>query len=189
MLTEDRPMAAAIAHDGRSDVDALLAAFAERQRRAGRKVLGLVMQHRAPAEGCQAAMVLTDIDSGDEYLVSQPLGSDSTACRADPQGFAQASAVFRDALGRAPDLVVCNRFGALEAEGGGFAAELLALLERGIPVLTVVGTRYADAWLRFVGEATALPADPQAWEAWLDAVLRQCRGRDPQPADARPPAP
>ena len=36
--------------------------------------------------------------------------------------------MLRDALGRRPDLVVCNRFGVLEAEGGGFAAELLDLL-------------------------------------------------------------
>ena len=184
LSTDDRPAVAAIAHDGANDVDALLAAFAERQRRNGRKVLGLVMRHRAPAEGCRAAMFLTDIDTGDEYLVSQPLGSDSTACRADPQGFAQASAVFRDALGREPDLVVCNRFGALEAEGGGFSAELLALLERGIPVLTVVGTRYADKWLRFVGEATALPAEPDAWEAWFDSVLQRRHGMDSRVSSA-----
>lgn len=164
---------AAVVHDGRCDVDALLAAFATRQRSAGRTVLGLVMQHRAPAEGCLAAMVLTDVDTGTEYLVSQSLGSQAASCRADPRGFAQASEVFRDALGRAPDLVVCNRFGALEAEGGGFAAELLALLEQGIPVLTVVGTRYAQAWQRFVGEAVSLPADPAAWEAWFDGVLQQ----------------
>ena len=177
LAPDDRPPVAAIAHDGRSDVDAQLAAFAARQRGAGRGVLGLVMQHRAPAEGCLAAMVLTDVDTGREYLVSQSLGSQAASCRADPHGFAQASEVFRDALGRAPDLVVCNRFGALEAEGGGFAAELLALLERGIPVLTVVGTRYAGAWQRFVGEAAvSLPADPAAWEAWFDGVLQQRRG-------------
>lgn len=172
---DDRPVVAAIAHDGSGDIDALLAAFADRQRRRGREVLGLVMRHRAPDQGCRAAMVLTDIRTGGEYLVSQPLGSDATACRADPQGFAQASEVFRDALERAPDLVVCNRFGALEAEGGGFAAELLALLERGIAVLTVVSPRHADAWQRFVGEATALDCDPATWEAWLDTVAPQRR--------------
>jgi hypothetical protein len=170
---DDRPIVAAIAHDGGDDVDALLAAFAHRQRARGRRVLGLVMRHRAAAEGCRAAMFLSDLDSGREYLVSQALGADSTSCRADPQGFAQASAVLRDALEREPDLVVCNRFGVLEAEGGGFAAELLALLERGIAVLTVVGPRHADAWQRFVGEADALTSDPADWERWFDAVMRK----------------
>jgi hypothetical protein len=118
-------------------------------------------------------MVLTDIDTGEEYLVSQALGSESASCSADPQGFARASRVLRDALDRSPDLVVCNRFGSLEATNGGFVAELLALLERGIPVLTVVAPAHVDAWERFVGEAPLLPIDPVAWAAWLDAVVLQ----------------
>jgi hypothetical protein len=117
-------------------------------------------------------MVLTDIDSGEEYLVSQALGSGSSACSADPRGFARASRVLRDALLRQPDLVVCNRFGSLEAEGGGFAAELLDLLVQGIPVLTVVSTRHLGAWRQFIGEAPLLSADPAAWSGWFDAVSR-----------------
>ena len=163
---------AAIAHDGCNDVDAWLRRFVQEQRLAGRKVLGLVKAPREGDPGCQDDLVLMDIDSGQEYLVSQRLGPGSNACKADPQGFARASRVLRDALERQPDLVVCNRFGALEAENGGFVAELLALLERGIPVLTVVGPRHQEAWQRFVGAGALLPADPAAWAAWLEEVLR-----------------
>jgi hypothetical protein len=169
--TGAHPVVAAIHHDGSSDVDAALADFAARQRRAGRRVLGLLMRHRNADAGCPAAMILTDIDTGDEYLVSQPLGSGSSACSADPQGFARASRVLHDALGRQPDLVISNRFGLLEAGNGGFAAELLALLVAGIPVLTVVSTRHLDAWRRFIGEAPMLPNVPAAWVAWLDDAL------------------
>jgi hypothetical protein len=177
----DLPPVAAIEHDGRVDVDELLADFARQQRGAGRQVLGLVMRHRDRGAACQASMLLTDIDTGDEYLVSQPLGADSSACRADPQGFAQASRVLRDAADRQPDLVICNRFGALEAENGGFVAELLALMERGIPVLTAVGPRYQDAWQRFVGAAARLPAQPEAWAAWFEQVLQRRDGQDAAP--------
>jgi nucleoside-triphosphatase THEP1 len=173
---DEQPTAAAICHDGRIDLDDLLVAFVERQRYTGRRVLGLVMKHRDRGDGCKAAMVLTDIDTGEEFLVSQALGPESTSCSADPQGFARASRVLRDAVDREPDLVICNRFGSLEAANGGFVAELLALLERGIPVLTVVAPAHADAWQRFVGEAPLLPVDPVAWTAWLDAVLLH-RGR------------
>jgi len=168
--------AAAIRHDGRTDIDDLLLAFAERQRLAGRRILGLVMKPRDRGDGCRAAMVLIDIDTGDEYPVSQELGSGSASCSADPQGFARASQVLRSALDRNPDLVVCNRFGSLEAANGGFVAELLALLERGIPVMTVVAPAQFDAWQRFIGGAPLLPVDPDAWAAWLDAALLQ-RGR------------
>lgn len=164
------PPVAAIHNDGRGDVDGLLARFAHEQRALGKQVLGLVMASRAADESCRAAMVLTDIDTGDEYLVSQPLGSGSNACAADPQGFARASRVLRDALARAPDLVICNRFGSLEAENGGFVAELLALMTQGTPVLTVVSTRYLAAWQRFVGEVPLLPNEPAAWGAWFARV-------------------
>ena len=115
-LPGDSPRVAAIHYDGSLDVDTALAAFVQQQRAAGRTVLGLLMQHRGGDASCRADMVLTDIDTGEAYLVSQPLGSGSAACAADPQGFARASRVLRDALQRRPDLVVCNRFGSLEAE-------------------------------------------------------------------------
>jgi len=184
--SDEQPPVAAIHHDGRGNIDDLLGVFAEQQRLAGRKVLGLVMRNRDLGGGCQAAMVLTDIDTGDEYLVSQPLGSDSTSCSADPQGFALASRVFRDALEQQPDLVIFNRFGALEAENGGFVAELLALLERGIPVLTVVAPRHFGAWERFIGEAPLLPIDPAAWAAWLDEVLQRRTRSTAQPPHIAP---
>ena len=176
---ETEPVVAAIDNDGAGRVDALLAEFAARQRRAGRVVLGLLMDRVDDGSGASPAMVLSDIDSGDGYRVSQALGPGSTGCRADPQGFAAASHVLREALDRRPDLVICNRFGTLEAAGGGFAAELLQLLAQGIPVLTVVSARHRPAWLRFVGEATSLPAAPAAWDAWLDAVL--ARPGPPEP--------
>jgi hypothetical protein len=169
---DDTPVVAAIHHDGSSDVDTLLATFARQQRGAGRRVFGLLMAHQGGSADCQARMVLTDIASGDCYLVSQPLGQGSASCSADPQGFARASQVLRAALEQTPDLVISNRFGSLEADNGGFVAELLALLEHGIPVLTVVSTRHLDAWRRFVGDAgTLLPCAPQAWSDWLDSVL------------------
>jgi hypothetical protein len=173
--TDEQPAVAAIYHDGSGNIDLALADFAQRQRQAGRCVLGLLMRPRAGAVACQAAMFLTDIDTGDEYPVSQTLGSGSNACTADPQAFARASRVLRDALGRNPDLVISNRFGSLEAENGGFAAELLALLAAGIPVLTVVSARHLDAWHRFVGVAPMLANDPAAWTAWLDEVLARRR--------------
>lgn len=159
--------AAAILDDGALDVDALLTQIVQELRQAGRHVRGLLMTYPDGREGCAAPMVLVDLATQDEYLVSQPLGRGSTACRADVQGFARASRVMRDALQAGPDLVVSNRFGGLEAEGGGFAAELLDLMAHGVPVLTVVASRHLQAWQRFTGSAAVLPADKAAVTAWL----------------------
>ena len=163
--------AAAIRHDGSCDVDALLAEVTEAQRRRGRRVRGLLMAPAASGGDCLVEMVLVDVDKRDGYLVSQPLGRDSKACRADPQGFARASAVLRTALDAAPELVVCNRFGKLEAEGTGFSAELLEILSRDIPFLTVVSRHLVGEWQRFTGGATLLPPEREAIDAWLARTL------------------
>ena len=166
----DEPLrAAAIEDDGRCDVDVLLAGLAARQRRAGRRVRGLLMTYPEGRGSCASPMVLVDLDTMQDYLVSQPLGRDSNACRADPQGFARASAVLRRALDDAPDLVIVNRFGGLEVDGGGFRDELLQILAHGVPLLTVVATRHLPAWQAFTGGATVLPATLDAVQAWIDA--------------------
>lgn len=163
--------AAAIVDDGAGDVDALLASIARGQQRAGRRVRGVLMTHPDGDAGCAGAMVLIDLNTQEAYPVSQPLGRDSTACRADPQGFARASGVLRRAATESPDLVVSNRFGGLEAEGGGFCAELLEILAQDLPLLTTVASRHVADWQRFTGGTTLLPANADAVNRWLAATL------------------
>ncbi len=171
---EAAPRAAAILNDGSRDIDAFLADVVAGERARGRRMQGMLMTYPDRGAGCAAAMVLVDIATGEPYLVSQALGAGSSACRADTQGFARASEVFRRALA-APrgevDLVVCNRFGELEAAGGGFAAELLELMAAGVPLLTVVSPRFQDDWRRYTGGASLLPADADAVRAWIDGVV------------------
>lgn len=176
-MSEPELAVAAILSDGICDTDALLAQVAAALQRSGRRVRGLLMQRTGAGTDCAREMVMHDITTGDAYLVSQPMGRDSTACRADPQGFARASAVLRAALDQAPDLVICNRFGQLEADGGGFRAELLELMARGIPVLTAVAARHRAAWEHFTGVGAVLPADRAAVDAWLDRVLAPAHAR------------
>ena len=169
--SDSGPRAAAILDDGSGSADALLSSIASAQRRAGRRVRGLLMTHPVGAQNCAAAMVLVDLETHEEYLVSQPLGQDSQACRADPQGFARASVVLRRAADEQADLVISNRFGGLEASGGGFCSELLELMSRDVPVLTVVSPRHLQAWEQFTGGATVMPPEALAIERWLAATV------------------
>lgn len=169
--------AAAILDDGTGAADALLAAVVRRQQLSGWCVRGLLMRDAAAYADRSLPMVLVDLRSGEEYPVSQSLGRLSGGCRADPQGFAQASAVLRRAVEEGPDLMVCNRFGGMEAEGGGFRAELLAILASELPLLTVVQPRHQQAWEDFSGGAAVLPATAQALAAWLDALASRTDAR------------
>jgi hypothetical protein len=162
--------AAALLDDGSVDTDALMAALARAWQDEGVRVRGLTMVWERGDDSCASPMELVDVHTADRYLVSQPLGTGALGCRADPQGFARAGGVLRRALGEAPDLVVCNRFGGLEAEGEGLRAELLALMSAGVPLLTIVSGRYRAAWDEFTGGAPVLPATAEAARAWWVAV-------------------
>lgn len=172
---EEGLRAAAIEDDGSCDVDALLAAIAMQQRRRGRRVRGLVMTHpplpRAAGAAPKRAMVLVDLHTRQRYPVSQDLGPHSQACCADPQGFARASAVLRRACEEAPDLVICNRFGRLEAEGAGFRAELLAIMSLELPLLTVVASAQLEAWAEFTGGTDVLVPRAEVVTRWLESLL------------------
>lgn len=165
------PIAAAIVDDGSVNMDNFLAGIVREQQAIGRRIRGCLMKRPPRQEGCASTMVLVDIDTADEYLVSQPMGAQSKACRADPQGFARASQVLRLALTQSPDLVVSNRFGDLEVLRGGFSAELLAIMENEVPLLTTVALRNVAAWKEFTGGGHLLSPELSAITAWIDGAL------------------
>jgi len=167
---------AAIVHDEPGIANVLLRDFALRARAQGWRVRGVVQDpEAAPRPACYHHMELIDVDRGERYLISQDLGSGSAACCLDPAGVAAASVVLRRALQEAgtaepPHLIIANRFGVLEAEGMGFVDEMAAIVQAGIPLLTAVARRHAEAWERFTGGlAEALPPDARALDGWWAA--------------------
>jgi hypothetical protein len=56
------------------------------------------------------------------------------------------------ALRAAPDLLVLNKFGKTEVEGGGFRTLIAAAIEQAVPVLIGVPYRNIDPWRAFAGE-------------------------------------
>lgn len=160
------PMAVIVPAEG-DDADTLLLHFANDLRSVGWRVRGLVQPPRLP--GREKQMLLLDLDDADaRYDIFQPLGSGACGCRLDPAGIAAASVVLRRALTDGADLVLANRFGTLEAGGGGLAAEMLALMVEDVPLLTVINPRYLPAWRDFSGGLGAeLPPRADALQAWF----------------------
>lgn len=170
-MSEPRIAAIVTLHSG--EADGLLAAFARQQRAAGRRVRGLLQKSIAcDDDGCTYAVV--DLDDGREYPISQDLGSGSQACSLDPGLIAEASLVMRRIGQEGAELAIFNRFGGLEAEGGGFAAEMLHLMSSDIPVLTVVPARFLAIWRDFTGGlAEELPPTPAALADWFATLPAQ----------------
>ena len=156
----DLPLAALEHADDEHDMEDVLERVARRLQAEGAHVGGLVHRVDDYPSGSKR-MVLFDLRSNRSFELSQDLGGASVACNLNPQ-----------ALADGVDLVVINRFGSVEAEGGGFVMEFADFIEAGIPVLTAVAARHQSGWQRFTGGLHAtLPADEEALVAWCRAQL------------------
>lgn len=164
----ERLPVAAIVHTDDDSADGLLVDFARDLLERGWRVQGVVQTDAGCLDGCAPEMILTDLDDGNRFVISQYLGSGSDSCSVDPAGIAAASVALRRGLAERADLVIANRFGKLEMAGGGFTAEMLQLMASGVPFLTVVAHRFLDDWRHFTGNAaTELPPQREAVEAWF----------------------
>lgn len=163
------PIAALVTRSSR-EADQLIADFTRQQQAAGRRIRGL----RQTLEACDNSgcmVILIDLENERRYPITQDLGPGSAACGLDPGLIADAAQVMRRIAVEGADLAVFNRFGALEAEGGGLAAEMLELMSRGQPVLVIVGERHLDAWRNFTGGlASELPATADALNRWFREI-------------------
>jgi hypothetical protein len=116
-------------------------------------------------------MLLQDLASGDVTAIAEDRGSGARGCRLDPSLLTDlAEAVTSSLYSEEPRLLVVNKFGKIEADGGGLRGAIAEAVGLGIPVLVGVPARNLDRWRAFAGPlAVELPAEPAAITAWLEA--------------------
>ena len=151
--------------------DAAVAAFLERAARSGARIAGLVQEH-ADAAGCSLHDAqVRDLVTGEILPIMQDLGAEATGCRVDPAAIAVAARMLDRARETAPDLLVANRFGRLESEGGGMLAEIGQAFADGLAVLICVPSRYIAGWNAFAdGLDVQLPPSVEAIARWWELV-------------------
>lgn len=173
----DSPRLAAVVFDPGQPVDAVIAeALAPF---AGRRLLGW-LQFTEGDEGCDCRDFVLRAVHGEGALgaatrrITQDLGRGATGCRLDGGALAEVAGWLMTGLEAAPELLVLNRFGKSEAEGGGFRAALEEAIARDVPVLLAVNRRQLVFWRDYAGEmADALPCETAAIRAWVAGVLAQ----------------
>jgi hypothetical protein len=151
-------------------IDALLSEVAAQLQAGGKRVAGVVQVSLKAAPGCADVMLVRDVASGETTSITQDLGRNSTGCRLDPRGLAVVAGHLAAALDGNPDLLVLNRFGKAEIEGGGLRDLIGAAMARGVKVLTAVRDSHAAEWAEFhQGIAADLPPDAQTVRRWAAA--------------------
>lgn len=162
------PIAAIVHAHGAIEDGALLTSFADDCLARGLVVRGLVDVLADDGKSSACGAELRDLDTGHRYVIFQDLGPGSTGCRIDPAGVTTASIALRRAAEAGAHLVVANRFAKLEANGGGLADDMLAVMAAGIPFLTLVGEPWLEHWRRFTGDAgELLSPHRKELDAWL----------------------
>lgn len=173
-MTEISSAIAEIRFKGRAPIDALLAVVVARLRQDGVRVAGFLQEDDSGIDGTDAcgSMRLRDLDNGAVHGISQDLGRFSTGCRLDSAALTEAAGLLEAAIDAGAELVVVNRFGKAEVDGGGLRPVIARAMAAGIPVLVPVREDYAPAWAEFHGDmAESLPADADTVLDWCRAAL------------------
>lgn len=164
---------AAVMHAGSGEGDMLFREFILELQNQGWKVRGLMTTQSKDPLGI-LPMKVCDLNTQQEFIISQNLGKGSMSCILDTGNLSEASLVLQKALQDEPDLVVVNRFGTMEVQGQGLAKEMLDLMSSGIPLITLVSHKYLENWRYFTGGlAKELPLDKQSLHNWFAEVINE----------------
>jgi hypothetical protein len=114
-------------------------------------------------------MLLQDLASGEVHAIAEHRGREARGCRLDVGLLTEIGEdVLQSLHDERPRLLVVNKFGKIEADGGGLRQIVAEAVDLGIPVLVGVPARNLDRWRAFAGSlAVKLPATVAAIAAWL----------------------
>jgi hypothetical protein len=164
-----------------ASIQQLFATLADRWQPSLR-LAGVVAEDHGLADRACSAGYLRSLRNGERFRIFQDLGPGSTGCHLAGEGALAATVAVQRDIANGCDLVVLNKFGKLEAGGGGLRDAFSEAIEWGIPVLTSVSPAFATAWQEFAGSlSVVLPADGDRIEAWQQAAVSKPSSYDQTP--------
>lgn len=148
----DAPLITALVYTDSDAADALLRETALELMESGHALAGLVQHNRPRPNRSRCDMILEELASSELVPISQDRGPHARGCALDIGQLLDAMQKVRNSLRRRPDLVILNKFGKTESEGGGFRPLIAEVIEAGLPLLIAVPWRNIDSWRLFAGD-------------------------------------
>lgn len=175
------PLVGFIRNPPDGSADRVLRTVAETLLARGFRVRGVVSDHEPATHGHACDTALRLLPSGPAVSISQKLGRNARGCRLDSDALERVSVAVASGLA---DVLVLNKFGKREAEGGSLRQAIGAAVAAGVPVVIGVSERNHDSLLRFVAElGVELPARAQVICHW---AAQFCRAPKFAPEQGRP---
>lgn len=161
---------AALVYDENQDPDAVLRDFAADLNARGFRAVGMVQGGQCVDSSLSAVL----LHSGETLLLAQDFDPAATGCRLDVGRLQNAGARIAGALDAGADLLIVNRFGKRERDGGGLGYLIERARDANTPVVIAVSIhRFAD-WITFAGGTSVkLACDRHALEAWWRNVSQR----------------
>lgn len=162
------PAIGAIVYPPDRPPEVLMRQFATELKARGFRLGGLVQETVWGEDGGKCGMEVVELDTGQRLNISQALGVGSGACMLDPAALADASGALRRAIETRVDLLIVNKFSKAEKSGRGLAAEMLAAMAEGVPLLTALPGVLVEEWTAFTGGRGQLlmPTTEALWRWW-----------------------
>jgi len=166
------PLIAALVYADGIYPDRVIARTLEPLRERGVALAGTLQRAASGLPGRHPCdLLLEDLASGDVTAIAEHRGREARGCRLDVGLLTEvAEAVAVSLHADAPCLLVVNKFGKMEAGGGGLHDALAEAVNLGIPALVGVPARNLGRWRAFAGAfAIELASEPAALATWLAA--------------------
>jgi nucleoside-triphosphatase THEP1 len=118
----------------------------------GCHLAGLIQRDVAREGRSRCDMLLEDLATGEIVPISQDRGEGARGCRLDVEALLDAVSRVRSNLASGPDLLIVNKFGKTECEGGGCRSLIVDAIDLNVPALVAVPLGNLDSWRHFAGD-------------------------------------
>jgi hypothetical protein len=152
-------------------------------RRRGLRVAGVLQHPVCPEAAGHCDVALEELTTGLRTDLFEDRGPGASGCRLDEAALAEVNGQVARSLETAPDLLILNKFGKVEAEGRGLLDLVAMAVDRGIPVVIGVPIRNLAPWRDFAGGMSVeFSDDPSEVADWLNRSFPVAIAQSPEPA-------
>ncbi|MFT6372532.1 MAG: nucleoside-triphosphatase THEP1 [Gammaproteobacteria bacterium] len=167
MITEKTTARFAAAVYSSDTVDRMaLFKFAEKQKVLKTRIGGILQTAIFDEEGNIAGLDAIDIATNERLPISRPR-SNGTICGLDTSVLAGTSSIIREVIDSQLDLIVIEKFGALEQSGKGLVDDILNAIAEDIPLIISMSQSALPVWQELSGGlGDVLSFEEIAFEQW-----------------------
>ncbi|MFT4608539.1 MAG: nucleoside-triphosphatase THEP1 [Urechidicola sp.] len=171
MMTEQTTARFAAAVYSPETVDRMaLFKFAQKQKASKIRIGGILQKAIYDAEGNIAGLDAINIASNEQLPISRPRDN-GTICGLDTSMLTATSSIISAAIDNQLDLVVIEKFGALEQKGGGLIDDILLTIAEGIPLVISMSRTALPVWQELSGGlGDVLAFEEAAFEQWWQNI-------------------